>query len=459
MSSLGTISGLGVGSKLDLQGTLDKLRQVDDTAVTALQTKETKAKAQLVAFDSVNAKLLAVKTNALSLSLDSNFLTKKISGMTDSVASATVALGIPDATHDLEVTRLATKSAFQSDGVTTTDTAVTASDKTLTYKLGTSGQTINVTVKANTTLTQLADLINKASDNPGVTATVVNSGTQDNPFHLVLTANKTGEDNRISLVTSPTSLAMTELQGANGASLNASLKVDGLTYERQSNTGITDVLQGVTLNLKGAGSTSFQITSDTSSLADAVKDLVKAFQDAIQEVKTQTAYDSQTRTFGPLSNSSALQGLSGQLSALLGTKVNTGGAITSLFDLGLQFNRDGSITLNEDTLTKALADHPGDVQTLFAGKTGVTGLGTLLTDTLNSLTQPSSGAIATEKQATQAQIDRLDANIASTKARLDKRYDTLARQFAALDRYAAQMQQQGDYLSNFITSINNAKQS
>ncbi len=459
MSSLGTISGLGVGSKLDLQGTLDKLRQVDDVAVTALQTKEAKAKAQLVAFDGVNARFLAVKTNALSLSLESNFLTKKISGMTDSVASATVALGIPDATHDLEVTRLATKSAFQSDGVATADSAVTASDKTLAYKLGTSGQTINVTVQANTTLTQLADLINKASDNPGVTATVVNSGTKENPFHLVLTANKTGEDNRISMITPPTDLVMTELQGANGASLNAALKVDGLTYERQSNTGITDVLQGVTLNLKGAGSTSFQITSDTSSIADSVKGLVTAFQDAIQEVKTQTAYDSQTRTSGPLANSSALQGLSGQLSALLGTKVNTGGTITSLFDLGLQFNRDGSITLNEDTLTKALADHPDDVKTLFTGKTGVTGLGTLLTDTLNNLTQPSSGAIATDKQATQAQIDRLDANIASTKARLDKRYDTLARQFAALDRYAAQMQQQGDYLSNFITSLNNTKQS
>src|SRR5215813_13166491 len=307
MPSLGTISGLGVGSKLDLQGTLDKLRQVDNAAVTALQAKETKAKAQLVAFDDVNAKFLAVKTNALSLSLESNFLTKKISGTNDSVASATTALGITDATHNLEVERLATKSSFQSIGVGTTDTAVTTSDTTFAYKLGTNGSTVSVAVNANTTLTQLADLINKAPDNPGVTAAVVNSGTQDNPFHLVLTANKTGEDNRISLVTSPTSLALTELQGANGASLNALLKVDGLTYERQSNTGITDVLQGVTLNLKGAGSTSFQITSDTSSIADSVKDLVKAFQDAIQEVKTQTAYDSQTRTFSPLANSSALQ--------------------------------------------------------------------------------------------------------------------------------------------------------
>src|SRR5919198_916154 len=128
MPSLGTISGLGVGSKLDLQGTLDKLRQVDNTAVTALQAKETKAKAQLVAFDDINAKLLAVKANALSLSLESNFLTKKISATNDSVASATAALGIPDAAHDLEVGRLATKSSFQSVGGGTADTAVTASD-------------------------------------------------------------------------------------------------------------------------------------------------------------------------------------------------------------------------------------------------------------------------------------------------------------------------------------------
>ena len=47
--------------------------------------------------------------------------------------------------------------------------------------------------------------------------------------------------------------------------------------------------------------------------------------------------------------------------------------------------------------------------------------------------------------------------LTSTKARLDERYDTLARQFARLDQYAAKMQQQGDYLSNIITSLNNTQ--
>ena len=128
---------------------------------------------------------------------------------------------------------------------------------------------------------------------------------------------------------------MTERQGL-GISLNAS-KVDGVTYERQSNSGITDVLQGVTLHLKETGSTSLQITSDTSSIADSVKGLVTAFQDAIQEVTTKTAYDNQTSTFGLLAQSSA-QGVAGELSQLLGSRINTGGAITSLYDLGLEFN-------------------------------------------------------------------------------------------------------------------------
>ena len=459
MPSLGTISGLGVGSKLDLQGTLDKLRQVDNAAVTALQAKETKAKAQLVAFDDVNAKFLAVKTNALSLSLESNFLTKKISGTSDDVASATAALGIADATHDLEVERLATKSSLQSSGVSAADTAVTTSDTTFAYKLGANGPTVSVAVNANTTLPQLAELINKAPNNPGVTAAVINSGVGTAPFRLVLTANKTGEDNRINIVTPLSALSFSNLQGDEETSLNASFKVDGVPYERQSNSGITDVLQGLTLQLKATGSTTLEITSDTSGVVDSVKGLVTAFQDAIQDLKTKTAYDSPTSSGGPLATSSTLRGLAGEVSQLLGTRIKTGGTITSLFDLGLEFKRDGTITLNAETLTTALANHPDDVKTLFAGKLGVTGLGTLLTDKLATITLPFSGTIATEKRATQAQIDRLDINIAATKERLDKRYDNLARQFAALDKYAAKLQQQGDYLSNIIDSLNNTKQS
>jgi flagellar hook-associated protein 2 len=453
---LGTISGLGVGSKLDLQGVLDKLRQVDDAAVTSLNQKKTKAQGQLTAFDAVNTKFVAAKTHALALSLESNFLTKQSAGMNDSVASATVALGASEATHTMEVARLATKSSFQSAGVATADAIVATGATTLAYRLGVSGATVNVNVAANTTLTQLAEQINTASDNPGVTAAGVNTGIGATPFRLALTANSTGEANRLSIVTPLPDLALTESQGAGGASLNAALKVNGVDYERQSNAGITDVLPGVTLNLKGAGTTTFQVTSDTSSLKDSVKSLVKAFQEAFQEVAAKTGVGNQTQASGPLASSSALRGLRGELSSLLSSRINTGGTITSLFDLGLEFNRDGSLTLDESKLTTALTDKPQEVKTLFVGQTGVTGLGTLLVDKLTEITR-SSGLIATEKLATQNQVDRLETRITSTKARLDRRYDALAQQFAALDKYAARQQKQGDFLSNMISSLNNTK--
>lgn len=458
MGSLGTISGLGVGSKLDLQGVLDKLRAIDDTAVTTLDTKKTKATERLTAFDSVHAKLVAAKVQALTLSLESNFLEKSLSGINDSIASATVAIGTADTTHSLEVVRLAAKSSFQSSGVAQPDTVVATFATTLAYQLGTSGQTVSVDVPANTTLHQLAELINTDPDNPGVTATVTNSGIGATPYSLVLTANNTGENNRISIVTPLPELALTELQGAGGASLNASFKVDGVTYARQSNSGITDVVHGVTLHLKGTGSTSFEITSKTSGIEDAVKNLVKTLQEALQDIDSKTAYDPQTRTFGPLAGSSAVRGVRSEVGTLLSTRINTGGTIRSLVDLGLEFNQDGSLTLNEDTLKTALANHFNEVKTLLVGKTGVTGVATLLTDKLTALTG-ITGAIATEKQTVQTQISRLDASITLTKARLDQRYDNLARQFAALDRYAARLQQQGDFLHTIITSFNNAQRS
>ena len=111
-----------------------------------------------------------------------------------------------------------------------------------------------------------------------------------------------------------------------------------MTYERQSNSGITDVLQGVTLHLKETGSTSLQITSDTEQYRRLRQGPRHSFSGCHPEVTTKTAYDNQTSTFGLLAQSSALQGVSGELSQLLGSRINTGGAITSLYDLGLEFS-------------------------------------------------------------------------------------------------------------------------
>ena len=74
-----------------------------------------------------------------------------------------------------------------------------ATETTISYQLGDTDVTLNVA--AGTTLTALAKLINDDKENPGLTASVIDSGEAENPYVLVLQANNMGEDNRIAHIT------------------------------------------------------------------------------------------------------------------------------------------------------------------------------------------------------------------------------------------------------------------
>lgn len=455
---LGSISSLGVGSSFDLQGILDQLRAAEEIPITRMEQKKADIEVQLAEFDSVKTKFLTMKSHVLNLSLQSNFLVKGISVSNQDILTASVALGTPESMTSVEVIRLATKSVFQSDGVADADATVITADSTFAYQVGPGGETINLSVTADMTLNQLADLINNDENNPGITAFVIDDGTGTTPFRLVLTANETGEERRITIVTPLNDLTFTEVQG-NGTSLNAAIKVDGITYERQQNTGIKDVLQGITLNLKDTGTTTIEVSTDTSALQADIVGLIETFNEVVQEVTTQSAYDEESGTFGPLA-SSALRGTISALKTLIGTQINTGGAVTSLYDLGLEINWDGSITLDEDVLVSALSDHLDAVMKLFIGEEeeGITGLADLLNDQLYNITS-ANGLIASEQEASNQTLSRLEAQIETTKARLDRRFDILTRQFIALDTFISQIQSQADFLTNMISSFNNSSQS
>ncbi len=455
---LGSISSLGVGSSFDLQGILDQLRAAEEIPVTRMEQKKADIEVQLAEFDSVKTKFLTMKSHVLNLSLQSNFLVKGISVSNQDVLTASVALGTPESMTSVEVIRLAAKSVFQSDGVADADAAVITADSTFAYQVGPGGETISLSVTADMTLNQLANLINNDENNPGITASVIDDGTGTTPFRLVLTANETGEEHRITIVTPLNDLTFTEVQG-NGTSLNAAIQVGGITYERQQNTGIKDVLQGITLNLKDTGTTTIEVTTETSALQADIVGLIETFNEVVQEVTTQSAYDEESGTFGPLA-SSALRGTVSALKALIGTQINTGGAVTSLYDLGLEINRDGSITLDEDVLVSALSNHLDAVMKLFIGEEeeGRTGLADLLNDQLSNITS-ATGLIASEQEASNQTLSRLEAQIETTKARLDRRFDILTRQFIALDTFISQIQSQADFLTNMISNFNNSSQS
>ena len=117
---------------------------------------------------------------------------------------------------------------------------------------------MSVSVEADTTFNGLAEAINSDANNSGITAKVINDGSKENPYRLVLTQIQTGEDNRISI----TGLQMTEVQGAERCLFECrDFRGRESIYQRQINTDIDDIIQGVKLTLQKEG----EVTISTAS--------------------------------------------------------------------------------------------------------------------------------------------------------------------------------------------------
>jgi len=331
-----------------------------------------------------------------------------------------------------------------------------APDKSLFYQVG-DGDVIAISVAADTTLAGLADLINDDADNPGVTAQVINDGDATTPYRLSFRSSSTGEDGRITFLSQLPDMLMEEQQGAGGASLNAQFSMDGINYQRQTNS-VTDIISGLTLTLEGEGTATITIKKNNTAIKEMIQELVTAYNDAVSEMKANTGYDSESEELGVLARTT-VRDLPATLQSFMTSSVNAdeGGNISSLFDLGLEFNRDGSISLDEEILDQAIEDYPDGVSAFFLGDStrDIEGFADKVNSRLRSITG-ITGQIEGEKDSAQARIDDLELKIEQENDRLDKKYELLTKQFIELDRYMNQMTSLSSYLTNQFDSISNS---
>jgi flagellar hook-associated protein 2 len=398
-----------------------------------------------------------MKNSALNLSLSSTFLSRTVTSSSESVLTATGADGIATQSTAVAVGRIATKSTWVSVGKADSISSVndTSSNQNFVYQMG--GKSITVAVAEGTTLSGLVDLINKDTDNPGVTASVINDGTAS-PYKLVLKANDTGKDYEITSISTQLSalnLARPE-GGATGDGLNAQITIDGVSYQRQNNA-ISDVFSGITLNLQGVGTSTVSVANNDAAIKEMVVGFVTAYNDALQEISQNTAYSEETKDFGILARTT-LRDLPYALQNIMATSIqaDSTGLVTTMFDLGLGINRDGSISIDETILSAAISAAPDSVSAFFLGDEDaeITGLADTVNSYLREVTS-GTGQVAAEKSAAQDRIKDLELSIEAQTERLDKRYDMLTRQFIALDQYMSQMKSMGNYLTGQFDNLSN----
>jgi len=453
------ISALGLGSGLDLSGILESLRNVDEAPIRLMQSRRQQYDQRVFELDVVNTKFLAVKTAAEDLASLDFFNALTSSSSNTSVLNVSTSSSATAGTYNVNVSQLAAQNSWKSGQTYASADAfinITVGGD-FTYTVG--GQTGSVAVVNNvTTLQGLADAINADAANPGVTAMVMDTDGTGTSYVLQLVSDETGEANAITIGgTATTDLALAQVAGyeAGAGKLDAAINVNGVTYNRGSNT-ISDLFAGMTLNLETVGSSTVKVESDTATIKSKILELVDKYNAAMTEINAMSAYDADTQEAGPLNGMSIVQSLPRDLGQIFTSSLSLGGAFENLIDIGLEVDKYGVYTFDETVLDEALSTNLADVQLLFAGDDLATsGVADLLDKQLDTITKSSAlgGILGTEKDAAQDTVDRLGEQIDLATERLDRRYETLTKQFIMLDQLMSSLRSEGDFLSSTFSGL------
>ncbi|WP_459893788.1 flagellar filament capping protein FliD, partial [Desulfothermus okinawensis] len=146
---------------------------------------------------------------------------------------------------------------------------------------------------------------------------------------------------------------------------DASINVDGVDYTRSSNE-IDDIIDGLTINIQNTGSATITVTLDTDTITSNIQKLIDAYNNFDQFMDENASYDLESKKAGALLGDSIARTAQNNIRSILsGIVPGTGdNAYQYLSQIGIEFKDDGTIELDENTLTNALVAHPDDVSAL-----------------------------------------------------------------------------------------------
>ena len=121
---------------------------------------------------------------------------------------------------------------------------------------------------------------------------------------------------------------------------------------------ISDVIPGVTLNLTHTNTgapISLAVSEDTSSIQTAVQGLVSGFNAFASSMKNLTGYDAATSTGGPLQGDTTARTIDTSVRRLLSASIVGAGSYTTLSQIGVSFQKEGTLSLDSTKLQAAIS--------------------------------------------------------------------------------------------------------
>ena len=365
------ISGLASG--LDWQSLITQLVAVEKKPITLLETNKTALSNKKSTWNELNTNLLSLKAAAGSLSslTDFNLFTPSAtiagtSSKVEDLLSFAVGSNASEGSYDITINNLAKAQKLRSATFSSTSAA-----------LGISGDvTINnrvLSIAATDSLANIQDKINALNSGEnaaGVTASIITVSPGD--YRLTLTSKTTGSsgisiDNGSGTDILTTQLGLTQIT----AGQDAEIILDGVPITRTTNQ-ISDVISGVTLNLVGTderATVTLNVGRDTDGIKKKIQDFVDSYNKVMSYIATQNTAPASGSTAKPLFGDSSLQTIKSTLRSTIISEVSgLDSNLDHLSLIGINIDKTGQLSIDDDTLDGYLKSNFEDVVNLFAAQ-------------------------------------------------------------------------------------------
>src|SRR5690606_1203329 len=231
----------------------------------------------------------------------------------------------------------------------------------------------------------------------------------------------TGAENAVTLTETGTTLGLGKPENVAQEARDARLSIDGHTITSASNT-VQGTMQGVTLVLKKESDepVTVDVSADPNALKTKLQSVVDAYNGVVKKLHESAGFGAQKASNPVLSGDATLRTIGNNLTNALLSAVSNAGRFNSAGSIGLSFNNDGTLKLDESKLKTALETDPASVTRLIAGDDHDAGIMDSLQGLANDLIRRGDGIVNLRKTALEQRAKSLNDQVTREQERLDK---------------------------------------
>lgn len=454
----------GLSSGLDTAQIIKDLMAIERVPYTNLESKKSGLQTEQAVFRQLNTKLSALQRQASDMQYSTSFNKNLGTFSNTGVGNATALDNALAGSYTINVTQLALSQIEGFSGIS--KGANDLKDKTFT--INGESFTIGDLAPAGTPFTNNEDALKAL-------ASKINSDSVYGGKASLIDTTGTGVYT-LSITATGSSAVNFTIGGVNSNELQegkvAKFTIDGVEVTSASNT-ITDVINGVTINLKSTGNSTLTIGKDVEAITKQVEEFVKAYNDIVDLLKTNLAKPENSPTtnltnpddkvvVNPLQGDSTLKAIQNELNSIFTSMVSKDGAFVGFMeDIGLSIDKGvtkgslmtGKITFDKTKFETVLKDNPEKVTTIFTDR-----MNNLQSSLVTNYTSTLNGMLAMKVTGYDSEIKMVDERLSAMELRLQGKEDRMKLQYSRMEVMLSSLKSEQTWLkSQFDALLNTNK--